>query len=119
MNRLSQIQSTAAKIEAKREMIGKHLPWIEGAMTAEAAGQDEIEDNMTAWAIDTDQCDLAFRLSQHILPHDLALPERSKRKPATIIAEQVAEARLAPALTITRDWLQRFDALLEGHDIFD
>ena len=119
MNRLSQIQSTAAKIEAKREMIGKYLPWIEGALAAEAAAQDEIVGNMTVWAIDIDDWDLAFRLSQHILAHDLALPERFKRKPATIIAEQVAEAGLAPTPTIDRDWLQRFDALLEGHDIFD
>jgi len=49
----------------------------------------------------------------------LTLPERFKRKPATIIAEQAAEAGLAPAPTINRNWLQRFDALLEGHDIFD
>lgn len=119
MNRLSNIQSTAAKIEAKREMIGKFLPWLEGAMAAEVAAQDEIVGNMTVWSIDIGDWDLAFRLAQHILAHDLSLPERFKRKPATVIAEQVAEAGLAPVATINRDWLQRFDALLEGHDIFD
>lgn len=119
MNRLRQIQSTERKIEAKREMIGKYLPWVEGALTAETPAQDEIVGNMAVWAIDIADWPLAERLATHVITHSLALPERFKRAPATVIAEQVAEAGLLPTPVIDRAWLQRFVALVEPHDIFD
>lgn len=119
MNRLRQIESKASKAAAKREMIGKFLPWIEGALASENASQDEIVGNMTVWAIDIADWPLAFRLSLHVLRNELILPERFKRKPATVIAEQVAEAGLEPTSLINLDWLQRFDELLINHDIFD
>lgn len=119
MNRLRQIQSTERKIEAKREMIGKYLPWVEGALAAETPAQDEIVGNMAVWAIDIADWPLAERLATHVITHSLALPERFKRAPATVIAEQVAEAGLLPTPVIDRAWLQRFAALVEPHDIFD
>ncbi|MGV3511910.1 MAG: phage terminase small subunit [Novosphingobium sp.] len=119
MNRLRQIQSTERKIEAKREMIGKYLPWIEGALAAEIPAQDEIVGNMVVWAIDIADWPLAERLATHVITHNLALPERFKRAPATVIAEQVAEAGLLPTPVINRIWLQRFTTLVEPHDIFD
>ena len=119
MNRLRQLQSTERKIEAKREMIGKYLPWVEGALAAETPAQDEIVGNMAVWAIDIADWPLAERLATHVITHSLALPERFKRAPATVIAEQVAEAGLLPTPVIDRAWLQRFAALVEPHDIFD
>lgn len=124
MNRLRQVQSTERKIEAKREMIGQYLPWVEGALAASPPAQDEIVGNMLVWAFDIADWELAFRLARHVLDHGLALPERYRRTPATLIAEEVAEAGLAPRAAnapapISREWLQRFAALVEGHDIFD
>lgn len=119
MNRLANIQSTADKVKAKREMICNYLPWVDGALAAEVPAQDEIVGNMLVWAIDIAAWDLAYRLAEHVLVHDLSMPERFKRKPATIIAEQVAEAGLIPVPTISREWLQRFDGLLEGRDMYD
>lgn len=124
MNRLRQIQSTERKIEAKRTMIGQYLPWVEGALAADPPAQDEIAGNMLIWALDIADWDLAYRLAAHVLKHGLALPERYRRTPATLIAEEVAEAGLAPRAAnapapISREWLQRFAALVEGHDIFD
>lgn len=119
MNRLRQIQSTDKKIEAKRGMIGQYLPWLEGALAAGQPAQDEIVGNMLIWSLDIADWDLAFRISEHFLAHGLALPERYKRQPATLIAEQVAEAGLAPAPAIDLVTLQKFDALLQGRDMFD
>lgn len=119
MNRLRQIQSTDKKIEAKRGMIGQYLSWLEGALAAEQPAQDEIVGNMLIWSLDIADWDLAFRISEHFLTHGLALPERYKRQPATLIAEQVAEAGLAPAPAIDLVTLQKFDALLQGRDMFD
>lgn len=119
MNRLRQIQSTDKKIEAKRGMIGQYLPWVEGALAAEQPAQDEIVGNMLIWSLDIADWDLAYALAQHFLKHGLALPERYKRQPATLIAEQVAEAGLAPATSIDLVTLQKFDELLQGRDMFD
>lgn len=119
MNRLRQIQSTDKKIEAKRGMIGQYLPWVEGALAAETPAQDEIVGNMLIWSLDIADWDMAFRLAEHFLRHALALPERYKRQPATLIAEQVAEAGLTPEPTVDLVTLQKFDALLQGRDMFD
>lgn len=119
MNRLRQIQGTDKKIAAKREMIGKYLPWIEGALAAEQPAQDEIVGNMLVWSLDLADWDLAFRIAEHFLKHGLALPERYKRQPATLIAEEVAEAGLAPTPLINLVTLQKFDELLQGQDTFD
>lgn len=119
MNALRQIQSTDKKIEAKRGMIGKYLPWVEGALAAEVPAQDEIVGNMLVWSLDIADWDLAYRLSEHFLRHGLALPERYKRQPATLIAEQVAEAGLAPVPAIDLVTLQLFDELVREKDMHD
>lgn len=119
MNRLRQIQATDKKIEAKRGMIAQYLPWIEGALAAEAPAQDEIVANMLVWSLDIADWDLAYRLAEHFLRHGLALPERYKRQPATLIAEQVAEAGLTPVPTIDLVTLQLFDELVRDLDKHD
>lgn len=119
MNRLRQIQGTEKKIAAKREMIGKYLPWVQGALAAEAPAQDEIVGNMLVWSLDIADWDLAYALARHFLTHNLALPERYKRQPATLIAEEVAEAGLAPVPTIDLVNLQRFDELVLDLDMHD
>lgn len=119
MNRLRQIESTEKKIEAKREMIGTYRPWIEGALASDAPAQDEIVANMLVWAMDVTDWDLAFRLATHVVNNDLALPERYKRKPVTLIVEEVAEAGLAPEPRITRQEMQLFAAAFGRADMHD
>jgi hypothetical protein len=119
MNRLRQIQGTEKKIAAKRDMIGKYLPWLQGALAAEKPAQDEIVGNMLVWSLDLADWDLAYALAAHFLKHGLALPERYKRQPATLIAEQVAEAGLAPTPTVGLVTLQKFDELLLDADMHD
>lgn len=119
MNRLRQIESTEKKIEAKREMIGTYRPWVEGALASEAPAQDEIVANMLVWAIDVADWDLAFRLATHVVDNDLALPERYKRKPVTLIVEEVAEAGLAAQPGITLSEMQRFEYAFIAADMHD
>lgn len=119
MNRLRQIESTDKKIEAKREMIGTYRPWIEGALAATVPAQDEIVANMLVWSMDVADWDLAFRLATHVVNNDLALPERYKRKPMTLIVEEVAEAGLAPSPRITRLEMRRFAEAFGNADMHD
>lgn len=99
LDRLRNIQSLERKIAAKRDMIGAYLSWIDGALSAPAPAQDEIVTTMMIWAIDIADWPLALRLARHVLAHGLALPSRYDRTPGCLIAEQVAEAALAPAAT--------------------
>lgn len=119
MNRLRQIEATEKKIEAKREMIGTYRPWIEGALASDAPAQDEIVANMLVWAMDVTDWDLAFRLATHVVNNDLALPERYKRKPVTLIVEEVAEAGLAPEPRIGLLQMQHFAAAFGSDDMHD
>lgn len=119
LNRLRQIESTEKKIEAKREMIGTYRPWVEGALASETPAQDEIVANMLVWAMDVCDWDYAFRLATHVVGGNLALPERYKRKPVTLIVEEVAEAGLAPEPRITLGEMQLFEAAFIAADMQD
>lgn len=119
MNRLRQIESTEKKIEAKREMIGTYRAWVEGALAAETPAQDEILANMLVWAMDVCDWDYAFRLASHVVGGNLALPERYKRKPVTLIVEEVAEAGLAPEPRITRAEMVLFATAFGRADMQD
>ncbi|MBK6801637.1 phage terminase small subunit [Novosphingobium sp.] len=116
---LRNIQSIERKIEAKREMIDRYLPWIDGALSAENGAQDEIVSTMMVWSIDVGDWDLALRLAEHVLKHGIALPERYKRQPAVLVAEEFAEAGLKPEPAIDLPWLMRAQLLTAGFDMPD
>jgi len=121
LNALRNIESTDRKIEAKREMFGKYRAWLtgtlEGGSGSGIGAQDEIVANMLVWSIDLAEWDTALALADYMLRHGLALPERFDRKPATLIAEEVAEAGLAKTPGIGLDMLQAFARLVADADI--
>ncbi len=119
LNQLRQIQSTERKIEAKREMIGDYRTWVEAAADAEAGTQDEIVSTMLVWAIDLQDWDLALKLARYVLKFGISLPERYNRTPATLIAEEIAEAEIAAPGTVPQEILGAIADLVEGEDIFD
>lgn len=116
---LSNTQSIERKIALKREMIGAYIPWLQGALAAEKPAQDEIVGTMLVWAIDIAEWPLALDLAEHVLTHGLALPERYRRTPATLIAEQVAEAGIGADPNVDLATLQIVESLTEGHDMPD
>ncbi|MCJ1959661.1 phage terminase small subunit [Novosphingobium mangrovi (ex Hu et al. 2023)] len=121
---LREIQSTERKIDAKRAMIEKYRVWADSAATAWLAGdvpstQDEIVATMAVWAIDIQDWPFAMKLARTLLGGHLALPERYKRTPATLIAEEVAEAAIANVEDVPLDVLQEVEDLVAGEDIFD
>ncbi|MFS0849631.1 phage terminase small subunit [Novosphingobium panipatense] len=66
LNALRNIQSTERKIAAKREMIQKYRPWVEGAADAAAGAQDEIVSTIMVWAIDIQDWPLALKLAEYV-----------------------------------------------------
>lgn len=117
--RLQDIQSIERKVEAKRAMIGRYLPWVEGALAAETAAQDEIVARMLLWSMDVGDWPLALRIAAHVLAHGLALPEGFSRKPATAIAEEAAEAGLKKPPQIDGKTLLHVAELTAGLDMHD
>lgn len=119
LRELQSIQSIERKVEAKRTKIARYLPWIEGQLAAEQPVQDEVVATMAVWAIDVADWPLALRLGAHVLAHGLSLPERYRRQPATLIAEEVAEAGLATVPAVDLATLQQVATLTAGNDMPD
>ncbi|MFA7597234.1 MAG: phage terminase small subunit, partial [Novosphingobium sp.] len=103
MRRLKDIQSTEGKIAAKRDMIDRYTSHVDAtlaaAIDAGTAVQDELLVNIMIWRLDIGDYDRGLDIAEHVLRFGLRLPERFLRTPATIIAEEVAEAALTSAKT--------------------
>lgn len=119
LRQLQQIQSIEGKIERKRALIGRYRAWVDGAISADTAVQDEIVANILVWAIDIQDWPFAIAIAQHALAHGLALPERYKRQPAVLIAEQVAEAGLGKDAAVDYATLLQVSELTDAHDMHD
>jgi hypothetical protein len=119
LRQLHNTQSLERKIEAKRGMIERYRDWIDGALAAAKPANDEIVTTILVWSIDIGEWALALTLARHVIAHGLPLPERYKRTPATLIAEEFAEAGIAAEATIDLATLLQVEALTEGADMPD
>ncbi|KAB2853785.1 MAG: terminase, partial [Sphingopyxis terrae] len=93
LHRLANTQSVELKVKAKAEMIGRYDDWVLGALVAGEEGkaaQDDVVATMLVWNIDIQNWTMALQIGAHVLSHRLSLPERYKRTPATLIAEEIA-----------------------------
>lgn len=105
---LQDIQSHEDRQPKKREFAAEFAPWIQGVILAGVEGkatQDDIVALNLVWAIDYEDYDYAIVLATHVIRHGLVLPEPYKRKPACLIAEEIAEAALKPESTVTHKQL--------------
>ncbi|SDA21504.1 phage terminase small subunit [Sphingomonas sp. NFR15] len=118
LRRLKEIQSIERKVDAKREMLPEYRPWISGLLrAAEETGmgvQDEVLPTIMVWAIDTGEWVYGLDLARYVLEHDLALPARYERQPATLIVEEFADAAIA---VLERDELFPHDVLSELYEL--
>jgi hypothetical protein len=119
LRQLHNMMERSRKIEAKRVMIARYLPWVEGALAAEVPAQDEIVVTMMIWAIDIGNWPLSLRLAKHVIENALALPERYNRTAGTLIAEEVAEAGLLVPPEVDLDTILAIDALTADLDMHD
>lgn len=121
LSRLSQTESTEAKIEAKHHMVDRYRDWIEGVLRAGqegAATQDDIIAITFIWFLDIKDWQMAAQIGAHILTHKIKL-ERHKRNPACILAEDVAEAALKDLAAVDFGTLVAIDELTAPHDMPD
>lgn len=119
---LSEIQSVERKIEAKRAMVARYADWCEGAISVAPAAPGQADDLLTTqliWRIDIGDWPGALALAAYVLEHAIPLPERYKRTPATLIAEEVADAALADVEAINFPTLAAVAKLTDEHDMPD
>ncbi len=119
--RLSEIQSVERKIETKGKMILRYEDWVLGALRAGedgAAVQDEIVTTMLIWSLDLHLWTSALQIGAHVLSHGLELT-RHRRTPATVIAEEIAEASLADVTAVDHGTLIAASTLTDKHDMPD
>lgn len=122
LHRLANTQSVELKVKAKAEMIGRYDDWVLGALVAGEDGkaaQDEIVATMLVWNIDVQNWTMALQIGAHVLTHRLSLPERYKRTPATLIAEEIADASLKVVEAVDHGTLIATQVLTDGHDMPD
>ena len=119
---LKGIQSIERKIDAKRPMLAVYKPWIDGLLTADRGGQDDVLVTVMLWHLDTGDLEGAFPMASYVIRHGLSTPDRYERTAATMIAEEVAdtaikqhEAGNGPSYGLLCAYLEQ----LKGSDMFD
>lgn len=111
---LGNIQSKEAKAEYKRNILPDYLDWINGVMQAGTGRQDDVLMMWLIWATDCGEYELALKIGEYALFHDLALPEGFNRTTATAIAEEFADAA-SKAATLNQEF--DLDFLLKANEI--
>ena len=97
---LKRLSGNSRREAMKADLIGKYDPHVDATLAAAVdtgtAVQDEIVAMMLIWRFDIGDWERGLDIAEHMLRHGLRLPvmKNFQRTPATIIAEQVAEAAL-------------------------
>lgn len=115
---LKEIQSVERKVEAKRGMLPEYVAYIDGILQADSGRQDEVLMTMLVWSIDVGDYARAIEIGAYALRHGLVTPEQYNRDTATLLAEEMAEARLRGA-AVPVDDLVHVDDLTSGSDMPD
>lgn len=115
--RLKAIESQAAKIELKRQLLPDYVPWVEGALQGNGA-QDDVLMTVLVWRIDAGDWQGALDIASYAIRHKLQLPDQFQRNLPCLLAEEFAD-RAAQGVPVPRAILQAADQLLEDKDMPD
>jgi hypothetical protein len=88
--RLKQVQSVERKIGIKREILGDYEAYVSGVLASGQGVQDDVLGYVLTWRIDIGDYAGALEVARYVLDHNLSLPDRFERTPATLIAEEPA-----------------------------
>lgn len=117
---LKAIQSIQQKIEVKRARLPEYQPWIAGVLEADAPVQDDVFATVMVWCIDTGEIAQALDMAEHMLTHDLKLPEIYQRDLPTLLVEEIADRALSSdGGNVTPEQLLKLGQLTQGRDMPD
>lgn len=90
---LRSIQSQEKRAEAKKELIPKHMPYVDGVIKSGAkVEQDEVVTTIMLWCFDCGQFSEGLDIAEYALQNDLKMPDSFSRNTATIVAEEIGNA---------------------------
>ncbi|UAA85501.1 terminase [Acinetobacter baumannii] len=90
---LRSIQSQEKRAEAKRELIPKHMPYVDGVIKSGAkVEQDEVITTIMLWCFDCGLFDQGLSLAEYALQNALKMPDSFSRSTATVIVEEIGNA---------------------------
>ncbi|WP_245809065.1 phage terminase small subunit [Acinetobacter populi] len=92
--RLKGIESIQTKIEEKRKLVPKYMPYVKGVIKADKPVDDLIVTTMMVWCIDTGFYHLALMIGNFVLKHNLKMSDNFSRSTASILVEELANAAL-------------------------
>jgi len=88
--RLKLVQSVERKIAIKREILGDYDAYVSGVLASGQGVQDDVIGYVLTWRIDIGDYSGALDVARYVLDHNLSLPDRFERTPATLVAEEPA-----------------------------
>ncbi|MEH6565110.1 MAG: phage terminase small subunit [Halopseudomonas sp.] len=120
--RLKNISSMQGKAELKKQLVTTYHDYIAGVLDSAAGVQDEVFTTVMLWAIDAEDFPLALAMADYVLEHDLKLPDRFERPPATMVAEEIATSALNAIKAdkpFSLDVLQTAERITRSYDMHD
>lgn len=88
---LRKVQSDQAKAAMKRQLLPNYEGWIEGTLTGGSGRQDEVITTLMIWAVDAGDYALAVRIGRYVVSHNLLMPDRFNRTPATVLVDEICD----------------------------
>jgi hypothetical protein len=88
--RLKQVQSVERKIVIKHEILSDYDDYVAGVLASGQGVQDDVIGYVLTWRIDIGDYAGALDVARYVLDHNLSLPDRFERTPATLVAEEPA-----------------------------
>ena len=121
-SRLKNIASTQGKVELKKQLLDGYNDYVKGVLESGAGVQDEVFTTVMLWAIDAEQYEQALLMAEYVLEHELKLPDRFERPPATMVAEEIATSalnKLKADKPFDLGILEAAESMTRKHDMHD
>ncbi|MBI0277278.1 terminase [Hafnia alvei] len=122
---LSRVMSNAAKAKLKALKLPEYAAWINGALSADRGGADEVITTLMTWHIDAGEIQRAIDIGAYILRHGLPMPDNYRRTPATVLVEEICAPVLAKfkahpnVAPLPADLLHKLASLTANEDMPD
>lgn len=124
--RLKTIQSTEAKIAAKKEILPEYKDWIVMILdNSDAIAADSSQDLLTTimmWRVDVGQISAALDIADLVLPKNIAMPAWMNRNAATFLADEIS-ATVFTAITSKAEFdvdiITRLQIAIDNKDMPD
>lgn len=88
---LKTIESIQRKIEVKRDLLPYYSDWINAVLQHGTGNADNVLMTIMLWRCDVGDFRGALDIARYAFHHNLAMPDAHQRKPATVIAEEIAD----------------------------